>query len=246
MASNSSGVTSILGLVSGRSSTSGSVPIIVLMGNPPSSRALNPSSIPGARPSRQIVRPARAASRASSPAQSRPACRRMVVPSEHRDRTIGPSPDPDERSQNESRPRGSPPSRVIKARRTTGAIDFLMYLTAPSAKTALKPSGVNPPSSGKGPLGSKGMSSGLVQGISRCASTARMVFEVPSVMSAMPGPAGTAAAFAPPGTAPFGPIMPAAPPAGPWPGPTLSTVDGPVKTKYELLVGLDGEPSGPG
>src|ERR1700733_6816755 len=81
----------------------------------------------------------------------------------------------------------SPPARVINAFRTVGLTFLDMNLTAPSAKTALKPSGLKLPSSGTGPLGSKGMSSGLVQGISRLASTARIVFDVPSEMSMIEG-----------------------------------------------------------
>ena len=99
----------------------------------------------------------------------------------------------------------SPPARVIRALRTMGLIDFLMYRTEPSPKRALNPSGVKPPSCGRAACGSKGMSSGLVQGMSRLASTARIVFDVPSVMSANDGLS-----------------------------PLPSMVSGPVKTKYAV------------
>src|SRR4051794_10462001 len=111
----------------------------------------------------------------------------------------------------------SPASLVISAFKTMGLMDFLMYRTDPSAMAALNPSGVNPPSSGNGAFGSKGRSSGLVQGMSRLASTARIVLDVPSVICAI---------FAPP----------SAPPS----------VGGPLKRKYEGLLRLVGVPSGPG
>src|SRR5262249_32154501 len=122
--------------------------------------------------------------------------------------------------------------------------DFSRNRTDPSAKAALKPSGVYPPSSGKGPFGSKGMSSGLVQGMSRWASTTRIVFEVPSVICTTLGTTGPGSTFWREGAViPFlTPIPPAASP----PGIVLNAVDGPVKTKYELWLRLDGVPSGPG
>src|SRR4051794_20475151 len=81
----------------------------------------------------------------------------------------------------------SPPDRVIKAFKTVGLIDFFREWTDPSAKSALKPFSQYPPSSGKGPVGSKGISSGLVQGMSRFVSTTTIVFDVPSVNSVIVG-----------------------------------------------------------
>src|SRR5262249_18356847 len=111
--------------------------------------------------------------------------------------------------------------------------------TDPSAKAALKPLGQNPPSSGKGPSGTKGISSGLVQGMSRLDSTTRIVFEVPSEISAIAGWFARALFRAEfcllSARIIFSPLRAAA-------GCGSSAVPGPLKTKYDAFVRLDRSP----
>ena len=62
-----------------------------------------------------------------------------------------------------------------------GSIYFLMG--APSRREEhIETIGPEPAQRGNGPLGSNGMSSGLVQGTLPCHSTARIVFDMPSVI----------------------------------------------------------------
>ena len=76
----------------------------------------------------------------------------------------------------------SPPARVIRAFNVLGSICFLIARTEPSQNRTLNPSGHKPPRAGIAPLRSNGISSGLVQGTFPCHSTARIVFDVPSVI----------------------------------------------------------------
>ena len=94
---------------------------------------------------------------------------------------------PDSLLQKASEAITSPPARVISAFMTVGLIVDLRVRTEPSPKRTFAPSGVNPPICGRGNWGSNGMSSGFVQGTSRFASTARIVFDNPSVTSVNEG-----------------------------------------------------------
>ena len=78
---------------------------------------------------------------------------------------------------------GSFPSWVISGWRTEGSIFDERKRTEPSAKATLKPSGENPPRRGIALKSTTGMSSGLVQGILRSASTTMMVLLNPSTIS---------------------------------------------------------------
>ncbi len=77
----------------------------------------------------------------------------------------------------------SPPSRVINLRIVESLMVCLRKRTEPSAKAARKPFLVMPPSFGSGFLGSYDKSTGLVHGTASAASTIRIVFDVPSVIS---------------------------------------------------------------
>ena len=77
----------------------------------------------------------------------------------------------------------SPPFRVIKARRASSAIDFLMNLALPSAKPTLNPVSNWPPSFGSGLSLLNCISSGLVQGTGLAVSTTINVLAIPSVMA---------------------------------------------------------------
>src|SRR5262249_47605678 len=79
----------------------------------------------------------------------------------------------------------SPSLRVIRSRKVVGLIAAEMNRTEPSQSAALKPATDRKPSFGTGLAASNGKSSGLVQGTEVAASTSMIVFEVPSVKSAM-------------------------------------------------------------
>ena len=81
----------------------------------------------------------------------------------------------------------SPPARVISALKRIGLIDFLMYRTEPSPKSALNPSGVNPPSFGGAAFGIEGDVLRLGPGDVSLGLDGQKVFDIPSVMSANDG-----------------------------------------------------------